>query len=68
MSAKFYGRCENCGKSNLRTTITVHIHETPGTLGSSEWCIECINKQGYQSKKNKRSWLRGWSILKANWS
>jgi len=45
MSTKFYGHCENCGKNNLRTTVTVHLHEIPGTRGSAEWCLECINRQ-----------------------
>jgi hypothetical protein len=54
MSTKFFGNCENCGKNNLRITIRVHIHTTPGTLGSEEWCLECVNQDEKVSGREKK--------------
>ncbi|MGI8719374.1 MAG: hypothetical protein ACR2KF_02510 [Nitrososphaeraceae archaeon] len=32
MSIHYEGKCDNCGRENLRVTIDVHIHNTLGTL------------------------------------
>jgi hypothetical protein len=55
MSIKYDGKCENCGKTNLRVTIDVHIHDTPGTLGKEEWCLECVQEKGNEKIPQKDS-------------
>ena len=58
MSTKFYGNCENCGKNNLRATVTVHIHEIPGTHGYAEWCLDCIHQQEKPIGREKKASTR----------
>jgi hypothetical protein len=36
MSTNYEGKCEHCGKDNLRVTIGVHIYDIPGTLAMEE--------------------------------
>ena len=52
MSSSIYydGSCENCGKNNPRITVGVHIHDPPGTTGTEEWCLECV--QGKQKNSD----------------
>jgi hypothetical protein len=58
MSRKYEGICEHCGKTNLRETIDVHIHDTLGTLGMEQWCLECVRGKGKDksAQKNPTKW------------
>ncbi|CAN5485738.1 hypothetical protein BH18THE1_BH18THE1_20850 [soil metagenome] len=58
MSIHYEGKCDNCGKENLRVTVDVDIHDTLGTLGMEEWCLECVRGKGMEKKsqKNTRKW------------
>jgi hypothetical protein len=62
MSTSYEGKCENCGKENLRVTVRVHIHDTPGTLAAEEWCFECIKgkENGVGKAKNPQKDSTKW--------
>lgn len=58
MSVNYFGKCDNCGKSNQRVTFELRVHDIPGTKASEEWCLECVQgnhtlKQGTERKQAK---------------
>lgn len=53
MSVNYDGKCEHCGKDRQRVTLDVYIHDIPGTLGSEEWCLECVRGVGKGKKQHK---------------
>jgi hypothetical protein len=49
MSADDDGKCDHCGKANLRATVKIRIHDIPGTLRNENWCLQCVRRQGNES-------------------
>jgi|GEM_PF-1402306 hypothetical protein len=49
MSAYDNGKCDHCGKANLRATVKIQIHDIPGTLGNENRCLQCVRGQGYEN-------------------
>jgi hypothetical protein len=62
MSTSYEGKCEHCGKVNLRVTIGIHIYDTPGTLATEEWCLECVQgkENGSGNAKNSQNDSTKW--------
>ena len=66
MSVNYYGKCDNCGKSNQRVTFEVRVHDIPGTKVSEEWCLECVQGNRTIKQDIKRNRAKSREVKKIN--
>jgi hypothetical protein len=52
MSINYDGKCEQCGKNNPRVTVRVNIGDPPGTVGTEERWLECVQGYGEKERSN----------------
>jgi hypothetical protein len=66
MSVNYYGKCDNCGKSNQRVTFEVRVHDIPGTKVSEEWCLERVQGNRTIKQDIKRNRAKSREVKKIN--